>query len=240
MKRSLKRPTGFDWHRLCSAVNKTLSGEIFMKNRLYILVVFFLVFAGCASIRGGSDFQTGRRELLYGDPEVALAAFQQVAKNYPDRLHFSVFPEGSWTYVGRAAYASKRFPEAEQALRRAVSLHREDDMAKLYLGLTHAQMGARQDALPEIESGMRGIYDWLEYVERTQQFSYGRFWDPRREIRSGINDSLRLVSGREFSWPTLIRDSEWVGRRVEEEIELARRDEQREFNREGGDDRSPR
>ena len=210
-----------------------------MRNPLSIFWALLLVVAGCASIRGGSDFQTGRKELLYGNPEIALAAFRQVAKTYPDRLYFSVFPEGSWTYVGRAAYASKRFPEAEQALRRAVSLHREDDMAKLYLGLTHAQTGAIQDALPEIQSGMKGIYDWLDYVERTQQFSYGRFWDPRREIRSGINDSLRLISGNEFSWPTLIRDGEWVGRRVEEEIELARRDEQREFNRESGDERSP-
>jgi hypothetical protein len=34
-------------------------------------------------------------------------------------------------------------------------------MAHLYLGLTLARQGERQRGMTEIESGMKGLYDWF-------------------------------------------------------------------------------
>jgi hypothetical protein len=211
-----------------------------MKQRfLIVAIVFTAIVAACATIQRGSDYEQARNELLYGDPTVALARFERIAAAYPNELYFSTFPEGSWTYVGRAAYAANMLPRAREALERAASMHREDDMAKLYLGLTEARLNDRDRGLTNIDTGMRGIHDWLEWVTQAHRYSYGQWWDPNREIRSTIERDLKAISEREHSWPELIRDGEWVGRRMEEEIVLARRDEQRELNRQGGDDRFP-
>ena len=211
-----------------------------MKSGFLTIGMFLIgLVAACATIQRGSQYEQARNELLYGDPTVSLNLFERIAAADPNRLYFSKFPEGTWTYVGRAAYAANMMPRAREALDRAVSLHREDDMAKLYLGLTEARLGERDRGVTNIDDGMRGIHDWLEWVTQAHRYTYGQWWDPRREIRSTIERDLKLISQREFSWPDLIRDGEWVGRRVEEEIVLASRDEQREFNREGGDSRFP-
>ena len=55
---------------------------------------------------------------------------------------------------------------------------RTTDVARLYLGLTLAREGDRQRGVKEIESGMRGIHDWLDYVNRQFAFSWGKYWDP--------------------------------------------------------------
>ena len=101
-------------------------------------------------------------------------------------------------------------------------------MARLYLGLTLARSGNRQQGLKEIESGMRGIHDWLEYITQARRFSYGLYWDPRREIRSSIEGDLAVLSGKGINVQKLIADGEWLGKRVEEEIDLAPRDERQE------------
>jgi hypothetical protein len=61
--------------------------------------------------------------------------------------------------------------------------------------------------------------------------SFGRFWDPSREIRSAIQTDLALISGRDIDWQKLIASSEWVGKRMELESDRARRDETIERNR---------
>jgi hypothetical protein len=65
------------------------------------------------------------------------------------------------------------------------------------------------------------------------RFSYGQYWDPKREIRSEIQSDLAMISGKGLDWQKLIASGEWVGRRVEEEIDLARRDESRDLSRDG-------
>jgi tetratricopeptide (TPR) repeat protein len=170
--------------------------------------------------------------LLYGDPKVAIALFESAAELDPNFFYFSVFPQGIWTYVGRANYIAGRYPEARQALERAVSLHQEDNMARLYLGLTLTRSGDRQRGLQEIEGGMRGVHEWLDYVNQYATFSYGQYWDPTNEIRSEIKNSLAMISGKEVDSEKLIAGAEWVGRKMEEEIDIARRQQAR--GRSGG------
>mgnify|MGYP003694643011 CR=1 FL=1 len=51
------------------------------------------------------------------------------------------FREGIWTYVGRSQYALGRYNEARQSLERALAKDRDDNLARLYLGLTLARSG---------------------------------------------------------------------------------------------------
>ena len=132
--------------------------------------------------------------------------------------------------MGRTEYATGKLPQARQSLERALSLNKDEDVARLYLGLTLVREGDRQRGLTEIEGGMKGIYNQSEYVTQHFRFTFGRFWDPQREIRSAIQNQLATLQGREIDWPQLLANSEWLGKRVEQEIDWARRDE-REFFR---------
>jgi Tetratricopeptide repeat len=67
---------------------------------------------------------------------MALAYFQHVAETDPNYVvHFVVFDQGVWTYLGRAQYLTGNLGEARQSLERAVSQRNDDYLARLYLGL---------------------------------------------------------------------------------------------------------
>src|SRR6267378_3209508 len=128
------------------------------------------------------------------------------------------------TWVEASIRASK-LPQAQNSLEKALSLNKEEDMARLYLGLTLVRSGNRPEGLKEIQGGMRGISAWIEYISQAHRFSFGQFWDTTREIRAAIQEDLAMSDSKELDWQKLISDGEWLGKRVEEEIDLARRDE---------------
>jgi tetratricopeptide (TPR) repeat protein len=193
-------------------------------------VSFLVAVSGCVTAQG--YVEAGRRDLLFGDPNRAVVNFQRASELAPDRLHFSVLPEGAWTYLGRAYYATGRLPEARQALERGVSRSQDDHLARLYLGLVGLREGDRQRGVGDLESGLRGIHEWLDYVEYRRTHSYGRFWDPSKQIRAKIKTELAMIS-RGAASQELIAGGEWVGKRIEEEIDEARRDESDERSRDG-------
>lgn len=205
------------------------------------LVVGILSVSGCASLQTGSDFQAGRQALLKGQNETALAYFQSAAQRDPTYYYGTAYKQNVLSYVGRSQYALGRLPEARQTLEKALNTKQDEDLTRLYLGLTLARSGNRQAGLKEIQDGMKGIHDWLDYINEAHRFSFGQFWDPARDIRSTIQGDLAMVSSREFDWQKLITDSEWVAQRMEEEGDLARRQEAEERNREsdGGGDNQP-
>lgn len=198
------------------------------------LLAFVLSVTGCASMQVSTDVTAGRQAYLKGNNEIALSYFQNAAQMDPNYVYGTALKQGIWSYVGRTEYAIGKLPQAQQTLTRAVSQNRNEDLARLYLGLTLAQEGDRQTGLREIEGGMKGIYDWLEYITNEHRFSFGRFWDPASEIRSSIQGDLAMISGRDVDWTKLINNAEWVGRRFEEENDQAGRDEARERDRDSG------
>jgi len=204
-------------------------------NGAWLLAVVF--FAGCAGFQAGSDIQAGRREFLIGNNEAALTYFQKAAQFDPNYVYGTALRQNALSYVGRAEYAVGRFPQARQSLEKALRMPTDPNMARLYLGLALARSGDRQQGLRDIESGMRGLYDWIETFTQTQRFSYGRFWDSRREIRSSIQTNLAMLRGKEVDLQKVIADGEWLGKRVEEEIDLARRDEVEEYKRDNESNR---
>jgi hypothetical protein len=142
--------------------------------------------------------------------------------------------------VGRAEYAAGKFPQARKTLEKALTIDQGKDIARLYLGLTLARNGDCQQGLREIEGGMKGIHDWLGYITEAHRFSFGQFWDPRREIRSAIEVDLAMISAKDIDWQKLISDSEWVGKKMEEEGDRARRDERMDLDRDSDGNDSPR
>ena len=200
------------------------------KYLLGLLLMAALV-GGCASLRVGSDFQAGRNALLTGKSEVALSYFQSVAEKDPGYRYGTAYRQGVLSYLGRAEYAVGRLPQAQKTLERAVAANREEDLARLYLGLVLARSGERQRGVSEIENGMKGIHGFLEYITEAHRFSFGRFWDPARAIRSAIQSDLAMISGREFDVERLIVSAEAIGKQMEDEVDRARQDETREHSR---------
>ncbi|MGH7853457.1 MAG: tetratricopeptide repeat protein [Candidatus Binatia bacterium] len=210
-----------------------------MKTKCIMLLSFLALISGCASLQVGSDVAAGRRALLAGNNETALAYFQSAAHKDPNYRWGTAYQQSILSYVGRTEYAAGRLPQARQTLEKALNANRDEDLARLYLGLTLARSGDRQLGLKEIEGGMRGIHDWLDYINDAHRFSFGQFWDPARAIRSAIQGDLAMISGREFDWQKLIASSEWIAQRMEEESDNAHRDEARERSREGDSPDSP-
>jgi tetratricopeptide (TPR) repeat protein len=192
-----------------------------MKHSFSIGLLSILLLSGCAGFQAARDVNSGRQAYLIGNNEVAYAHFQNAAHVDPQYVYGTVLRQGIWSYVGRVDYDMGRLPQARQALERALASNGEEDLTRLYFGLALAR-----------EGDLRRIHDWLEYVDQNHGSSFGRFWDPAREIRSAIRTDLALISGRDIDWQKLITSSEWVGKRMELESDLARRDETIERNRE--------
>jgi tetratricopeptide (TPR) repeat protein len=200
--------------------------------RVSMLLPLVLLITGCASLRSGGEFQSGRQALLRGDNETALAYFQSVAQRDPDYAYGTAYRQGILSYLGRTQYLTGKLPQARQSLERSLATnHQENDLARLYLGLTLARGTDRAQGLKEMEAGMRGIHDWIEYITLAHRFSFGQYWDPAREIRSAIQTDLAMLSGREPDMSKVIASGEWIAKRMEEEGDKASRDESRDRDR---------
>ena len=184
-----------------------------------VIFLFFVIFiSACSSFQVGGDIQKGRLALMYGDPNVALEHFQRAAKSDPNYLlDFSTFDEGVWTYVGRAYYAMGKLPEAQKAFERARSRHKQDNLARLYLGLVLGQDGDRPRGLKEIEAGLRGLAGWLDDLERNHP--EGVYWGPGLHLRREIQRNLAMIESKNIDWSQLIASGEQLGRDFEEEID---------------------
>ena len=167
---------------------------------------------------------------MANDPERALPYLLEAAKNGPNYVYaYDLFRESVWTYLGRSQYATKKYSDARQSFERALALDKDDHLARLYLGLTLTRLGDSAQGVKAIEAGMKGIHDWLEYTERARPFE--AYWDPGRDIRKTIEKDLAGDPVREVGRDQLIADAEWVGKRLEEEVEFVRRDRQRGIER---------
>jgi tetratricopeptide (TPR) repeat protein len=204
---------------------------------LLVLVSLILIVSGCTNMQIAGDVQRGRQALLRGDPKAALPHFQTAAQLDPNYiLDYSPLQQSVWTYVGKTYYEIGNLAEARKALQRARSHYNRDEIARLYLGLTLARDGDQQRGLKEIEAGLKGLNDWLDYME--QHHPDGRFWDPGRELRSQIERDLAIISGKDIRWPEIISSGEMLGNKLEDEIELVRKSQVLEQTRgeDGGGD----
>jgi tetratricopeptide (TPR) repeat protein len=178
-----------------------------------------------------TEVHKGRQALMTGKAQTALAHFQRASELDPKFLYFSTLPQSAMTYTGRAFYQLGKFSEARQALEQAVLRFKEDSMARLYLGLALTRQGHPEPGVQETTAGLKGIYQWLDYIEAN--LPQGVYWDTRREIRSEIERIFNQTYDHPLAAGQLAEAAEWIGNRIEQEIELARRDEQASRNRNG-------
>ena len=108
-----------------------------MKTKRWIIAIALLFLAACATLELESEFAAGRQALIKGDSSSALGYFQRVSAGDPAYVtNYAVFRESIWTYVGRTQYNTGKFSDAKQSFEKALSYVNDDQLAKLYLGLT--------------------------------------------------------------------------------------------------------
>ena len=191
-------------------------------------VVVFLSSCG-PSFQTSGDVAQGRQALFRGDYQSALGLFQSAAQSDPGYIYGSELREGTLSFLGRAQYLNGQLAPARDTLQKAIAQHKSDNVARLYLGLTLARQGDRQSGLRQIEGGMKGIRDFLNYITTTFASEFGQFWDPNRDIRKAIESDLAMISGGKFDWPTLITEGERIGMKIEEEQDNARQQEEQQM-----------
>ena len=193
----------------------------------------FVILSGCAAIQVANEVQLGRNALQTGQPQAAIGYLRNAADLDPDYKTPYSIRESVWTYLGRAYYEVGNFPEARQALEKALSIDKDDPLPKLYLGLTLLRSGDQQQGRRETENGLRGINNLLNHLATSP--TNGIYWDPTWQIRSDIQRALtmnEMIQQSEF-----ITVAERVGSQLDEEIDNARRAETSDrYNRGGSGD----
>src|SRR5258706_6364009 len=192
-------------------------------------LVWFILFAGCSAYQTSSQIEAGRQNLLAGKSQAAIPYFQEAAQNDPSyKRSIGYMHEGVWTYLGRANYDAGKLLAARAALERAVQLDDRDYLGQLYLGLALARDENHQAGIKHIESGLQGLNEWFQYTKKNSY--YGQNWDPLNQIGAEIDGGLAMITSRDIDWPKLVSSAESVGKKTEEEIDLARRDERRQYD----------
>ena len=199
-------------------------------RRIHFLVLLFLSIwlSACVSFQAAGDIAQGRQALFKGNNQAALGYFQAAEQVDPAYVDDTELREGVLSYVGRAQYLTGNYAAARSTLEKALSQNPSDNVARLYLGLTLARQGETQKALPDIDGGMKGIYDLLNYITDTFRFGYGEYWDPGRDIRSAIEKNRAMIASGKIDWPALIADGESIALKTEREPDEARQNRRRQ------------
>jgi len=200
-----------------------------MRPRHFLAWSFLSIWlSACASFQAAGDIAQGRQALFKGNNQAALGYFQAAEQVDPAYVDDTELREGVLSYVGRAQYLTGNYAAARSTLEKALSQNPSDNIARLYLGLTLASQGETQKALPDIDGGMKGIYDLLNYITDTFRFGYGEYWDPGRDIRSAIEKNRAVIASGKIDWPTLIADGESIALKTEREPDEARQNQRRQ------------
>ncbi len=190
-------------------------------------VLFFL--SSCATVQVSKDVQSGRTALMLGQPKEALTHFEAAAALDPNyTTHFTLLDTGIWTYVGRAYYEIGEKEKALASLKRANDSSSNDYVGRIYLGLVMSQNGRRREGFAELEAGLKGLAIWLESVPDEGQ--EGQNWDIEHRIANGISELLKMVQVERPNWQGIATNVEWLGKALEEEIEIVKE----EYNEDGG------
>ena len=174
----------------------------------------------------GASFQTagailhGRSALFAGDYPGALGYFESAAQADPNSISGAQLREGILSFLGRAQYLNGQLEAARDTLRKDLAQQGSANnltLTQLYHGLTLARLGDRQAGLRDIESGTKGILDFLNYIQQNFRYSFGPSWDRSNGIRKAADASLAMIAGGNFDWPMLISNSEALAMRFERE-----------------------
>ena len=133
----------------------------------------------------GGRYEEGREQFLRGragDMDTAVAALEYVVSQDPTY-------KGSLTYLGRAYYAKRRYPEAFAILQRAVAVDKDDEIAWIALGLTQLRLGQNDKGIESLKGGVTLASKVM--VDGYRNYIY---WDTRGLIRASIRRSAFLLT----------------------------------------------
>src|SRR5215470_12967365 len=204
--------------------DKAICGkEITMKTAYFLAgVALIILIAGCSTIKGAGDVTQGRQALLAGDYQRALGLFQDAERVDPTYVYGTELKAGVLSFLGRTQYLTGNYTQARQTLEKALSYHRSDNVARLYLGLTQYRLGDQKAALTNIQRGMSGISNWLNYMNTNFRYEFGKDWDDAGTIRGGIKSDLAMISSGKIDWPQLVANGERLGIGIEKEEDIFR------------------
>jgi len=197
------------------------------------IISLLLLTTGCATFQAGTELLSGRMALLRGMPLEAIPHLEQ-ATALDATIRHSELQESAWTYLGRAYYEAKNYPQARQALERAIAVNRDDGFARLYLGLVLARQESHESSRKEVLLGLQGLHAALEHI--VYNTADGVYWDPSGNLRKALSNAERDVSAANPHLDQLVERLEALGAAVEEEINLARLDKSRDGSRNGNGD----
>jgi len=203
--------------------------KLHLKKEIAMKVIHFLallslsaLLCACAAVKGGTDVDDGRNALLAGNYKAAVGYFQEAENADPSYMYGTELREGVASFLGRSQYLTGDYAQARQNLEKALSRHKSDNLARLYLGLTLYRLGDQKAALTNIERGMKGIAAWLNYLETNFAQEFGQSWDPGGTIRASIKTDLAMISSGQIDWPKLIAAGDRLGIQVEQQEQIVR------------------
>lgn len=186
---------------------------------LLAMVSLSVVLSACGGFQAGGNVQSGVEALLAGNNQAALTYFQAAAQQDPNYIYNAQLQLGVMSYLGRAQYLTGSYAQASQTLEKALVQNSDDNLAKLYLGLSQARLGNNQAGLQNIEASMKQINAWLNFLNG---YYPGQGWDPGGAIQSRTQSALAMISSGNVQWPRLFADGESVGMGVAQQQQTFR------------------
>lgn len=148
-------------------------------------------------------------------------------------LNEGIEPERLITLMRKRGVAFDIDKSIEPELRKAGASQALLDAARNIRATQSASSGQDFElAKRELASGFKGLLAALDYT--VNQTNEGRFWDPNGAIRKQLQTGLELVNQPQPDWEQILATGEWVGKRLEEEIDIARRNESEDQRRRSG------
>jgi len=188
-----------------------------------VLLTAFVFLTGCAAFDTSVDISAGRIALINQNYAQALPDFEKAASQEPDYVTtFTEFPENIWTYVGRSYYGLGDLNKARAALDRSVQMHPNAILGHVYLGLVQMRQGQVQQGLANAEKGLRFLHQWFQNLDATNR--YASYWDPSSVIRNTTKQLIAQIQARDVPWQQIAARLDWIGMKMEREINLSSRD----------------
>jgi len=200
--------------------------------------LFLFLLGGCAVMKVEREVQSGRRAMQLGNFQSALGYFEAAAQADPDYLtNFTLLDIGIWSYVGMAHYSEGDKGKALASFKQAKQHHREDQIARVFLGLVMSESGDRREGKKELVNGLNGLDRWLD----TTRYSTpkGELWDPGDYLAKEIGQTLKLLQAEEVNWGEINENVVRLARNFDDEIDEVKRDYQFDVNDDDSDGGKP-
>ena len=131
-----------------------------------------VLLSACAAFQGAGHVTQGREAMFAGRVELPSAYFQDAERSGPRlRIRHGAAGGSVRAVLGRAQYLTGNYPQARQTLEKALSQDKDDNVARLSLGLRRLARASISRVCKISNAGMKGIYDYfVNYITDNFRF----------------------------------------------------------------------